>query len=454
MQSLLQRFLHFIRQENLFQERDQLLLAVSGGVDSVVLCELCHQAGYPFTIAHCNFQLRGAESERDEEFVRNLSEKYGVTFYIKKFTTEDYASLNKTSIQVAARELRYAWFEELITQLSEKQERPAWLLTAHHADDNLETLLMNFFKGTGIRGLRGILPKQYKIARPLLFAKKEELLTFAAEQNCEFVEDSSNLSDKYTRNYFRNQLIPDLEKVYPSVKNNLLHQISRNKDIEKLYDQAIALHKKKLMEYRGNDVHIPVLKLQQLIPRETVMYEILREFGFTPNQVPEVEKLLDSESGRYIASATHRIIRNRKWLIITPLKENFSGHILIEEDQDQVDFAGGKLSLNYRDLEADSVEKMIEKYSDATKYALLNADQLIFPLFLRRWKPGDYFYPLGMRKKKKISRFLTDQKKSLLEKENTWVLESNHRIVWVVGNRIDDRFRISSLTKRLGLLEF
>src|SRR5450755_4470878 len=244
--SLLQRFIDNIQNENLFQKNDRLLLAVSGGVDSVVLCELCSQAGFNFELAHCNFQLRGAESERDEAFVQSLGEKYSAKVFIKKFDTEKYAEEKKISIQVAARELRYEWFEELIVSLTNNPQpttnsysetsyiahRTSYILTAHHANDNIETLLMNFFKGTGIKGMQGILPKQVKIIRPLLFAKKEEILSFAEENNLSFVVDSSNLSDKYTRNYFRNQLIPAVEKVFPRVEENLLNNIERFKDTE------------------------------------------------------------------------------------------------------------------------------------------------------------------------------------------------------------------------------
>ena len=286
--SLLQRFIDNIKNENLFQKKDYLLLAVSGGVDSVVLCELCNQAGFNFEIAHCNFQLRGEESERDEAFVFTLGNKYSTKVFVKKFDTEKYAAEKKVSIQVAARELRYKWFEELLNGISgvryqlsgigDEQSAMSneqilvpppvagglFLITAHHANDNIETLLINFFKGTGIKGLQGILPKQSKIIRPLLFAKKEEILAFAKENNLSFVEDSSNLSDKYTRNYFRNQLIPSIQKVFPEVEDNLLNNIERFKDTEILYQQAIQLHKKKLLEYKGNEIHIPVLKFLKL----------------------------------------------------------------------------------------------------------------------------------------------------------------------------------------------
>jgi len=240
---LLKKFQHYIKEEDLFQPRDKLLLAVSGGIDSVVLCELCKQAGYDLIIAHCNFQLRGAESERDEKFVRSLADKYAVKILVKEFDTQKYADENKLSIQVAARELRYNWFSELTGRLPIAH----WILTAHHANDNMETLLMNFFKGTGINGLKGILPRHGKIIRPLLFAKKEELEEFATKNKLSHVEDSSNSSDKYTRNYFRNQLIPGLQKVFPQVEDNLMDNLERFRGIGMLYQQAVELHKKKLL---------------------------------------------------------------------------------------------------------------------------------------------------------------------------------------------------------------
>jgi tRNA(Ile)-lysidine synthase len=252
---LLQKFTEFIKKENLFQSKDKLLLAVSGGVDSVVMCELCKQAGFDFVIAHCNFQLRGEESERDEQFVTDISKKYDVEIFVKKFDTEKYAEDKKLSIQVAARELRYEWFHHLIG------DKIRHVLTAHHANDNIETLLMNFFKGTGINGLQGIMKKQKHIVRPLLFATKEELLEFAKENELKYVEDSSNASDKYTRNYFRNQLIPSIQKIFPQVEENLLNNIQRFSEIGILYQQSIDHHKKKLLEKKGEEIHISYNRL-------------------------------------------------------------------------------------------------------------------------------------------------------------------------------------------------
>lgn len=459
---LLQKFTTFIKKENLFQQKDTLLLAVSGGVDSVVLCELCKQAGYNFIIAHCNFNLRGEESDRDEQFVKDLAKKYAAEIFVKKFDTEKYAEENKLSIQVAARDLRYEWFSSLIgnKQLATGKEKnyqlhsggsrdAHWIVTAHHADDNIETLLLNFFKGTGINGLRAIVPKQNKIIRPLLFAKKEQLKQFAVDNNLSYVEDSSNSSDKYTRNYFRNQLIPSLQKVFPQAEDNLIENIKRFNEIEILYKQSIDLHKNKLLEKKGEEIHIPVLKLLKLTPLATIIYEIIKDLGFTANQTEEVLKLLNSESGKYIKSSTHRILKNRNWLIISPNNNSITENILIEENDKVIEFINRRLRIE-KLLQKESFEQTTNyKLQTSHDVAFLDADEITFPLLLRKWKQGDYFYPLGMSKKKKLSKFFIDQKLSLTDKENIWVLEMNKKIIWVVGKRIDDRFKITPSTKNI-----
>jgi tRNA(Ile)-lysidine synthase len=455
--SLLNKFINNIHQENLFQKNDYLLLAVSGGADSVALCELCFQAGFHFEIAHCNFQLRGEESQRDEEFVRQLAEKYWSKVFIKKFDTKKYAEEKKISIQIAARELRYEWFDELLKEEFAGSYHSAsnlipdstnliphtsYLLTAHHANDNIETLLMNFFKGTGIKGLQGILSNQGKIIRPLLFAKKKEIISFIKENNLEFVEDSSNSSEKYTRNYFRLQLIPSIQNVFPYVEENLINNIERFKEIEVLYLQSIELHKKNLLEQKGNEVHIPVLKLLKSKPLKTIVYEIIKDFNFTAHQTGEAVHLLNSESGKYISSATHRILKNRKWLIIAPVNNFLAQHILINKSDKEIVFELGKLIFKNEAFTN-------EKISTSNLTAMLDAKNITFPLLLRKWKPGDYFYPLGMQKKKKLSKFFIDQKISLTEKEKVWVIESDKRIIWIIGKRIDDRFKITEKTKNV-----
>ncbi|MEP7317640.1 MAG: tRNA lysidine(34) synthetase TilS [Panacibacter sp.] len=418
-----------------------ILLAVSGGIDSVVLTDLFAKAGFDFVIAHCNFQLRGAESERDEVFVRSLGEKYNKQIFIKHFNTNEYASSGKLSIQEAARNLRYSWFQELITA-NHNPQITNFLATAHQANDNIETLLINFFRGTGIGGLHGILPKQNNIIRPLLFAKREEIELYAKENNLSWVEDSSNASDKYTRNFFRLQLIPAIKEVYTNVEDNLLHNIERFKETEILYHQAVALHKKKLIEYKGNEIHIPVLKLQKSEPLHAITWEIIKDFGFSSPQVEEVIKLFIAENGSYVASASHRIIKNRNWLIIAPLQTGVAQNILIEKDVKKVAFENGALTIE--ELQNANFKLQVEN-----NIALINAVEIKFPLLLRKWKQGDYFYPLGMQKKKKLSKFFIDQKLSKTEKEKIWVIEMNKKIVWVVGYRIDDRFKIIATAKNI-----
>jgi len=464
--NLLKEFEQYNKQQHLFQPKDKLLLAVSGGVDSVVLCELCKQAGYDFTIAHCNFQLRSEESERDEQFVRSLGEKYGVEVLVKRFDTKKYIEEAKVGIQEAARHLRYTWFLEICAaktfghSFSKPTGKPGWhvtidqskprvyVVTAHHANDSVETLLMNFFKGTGIKGLQGILPKHELftwLIRPLLFAKKADLLDFASQNNLAFVEDSSNESNKYTRNYFRNELIPALKKVFPQAEDNLVDNLKRFSEIEMLYQQSVEQHKKKLLEVKGQEIHIPVLKLLQTTPLSTVLYEIIKEFNFTPGQTAEVIHLLKSETGKYIESHSHRIFKNRKWLIISPGLTTDAANILIEETDATITFESGELR----------IEKLSTfNLQPSTSIAQLDSGEIKFPLLLRKWKTGDYFYPLGMQKKKKLNRFFIDQKLSLTQKETVWVIESNKKILWVIGMRIDDRFKITGKTKELIQLSF
>jgi tRNA(Ile)-lysidine synthase len=437
--NLPEKFLQYWKEQfpGLSTANCEFLLAVSGGLDSVVLTDLIADAGFMFKIVHCNFQLRGEESERDEGFVRALGEKYGAVVLVKRFDTVASAQQNKTGIQETARELRYAWFQELLQQ---ERQGKTLLLTAHHANDNIETVLFNIFRGTGINGLHGILPRQEAILRPLLFATREEILHYAKEKKMEWVEDSSNASSRYTRNYIRHEVLPMLKQIFPGVEGNLNNSIERWREGEELYQLAVSIHKKKLLNVVGDEVHIPVLKLQQSSPLKTLVFEIVREFGFTSAQTEEVIALLQSESGKYVVSSTHRVLRNRSWLIIAPLQTEKANNILIEEGIKTVVFAEGILSLERCAVHAPS---------NSSEVATLDASGIVFPLLLRKWKQGDYFYPLGMRKKKKLSRFLIDQKVSITNKEKTWVLESNKSIVWFVGQRIDDRFKITSSTKTI-----
>lgn len=431
---------------NVHKNNVQLLVAVSGGVDSIVLCDVLHKTEFQFSIAHCNFQLRGAESDRDEQFVRTLSTKYQVLFYHKKFDTQPYAIHNKLSIQEAARKLRYEWFSELLITKFPK-DIPAYIVTAHQADDNVETVLMNIFRGTGIGGLHGILPIQGSVIRPLLFTKRTDILEYARANQLEWVEDSSNKEDKYTRNFFRHQLIPLVKEAFPQAEQNIVDNIERWKEVEQVYDAHVVYLKKQLLQIKGEEVHISVLKLRKMYALKTIVFELTKVYGFTSKQTNDVMALLNTESGKYITSSTHRIIRNRAWLIISPLHNERVENILIDAIQHKIDFEAGKLSFQ-------QIERTAFTIPAANNIACLNADEIEFPLLLRKWKQGDYFYPLGMRKKKKLSRFFIDQKLSLTQKENTWVLESNKKIFWIVGNRIDDRFKVTSSTINILKISF
>lgn len=434
-------FGEYIRSGQLFTSGDKLLLAVSGGVDSMVLCELCHRAGFTFGIAHCNFQLRGEESDRDEAFVKDAALRYNASFHVIRFDTKRLAEEKKLSTQEMARELRYRWFEEL------RQSTPYdFVLTAHHADDNIETVAMNFFRGTGIRGIRGMEPGQDHLVRPLLFARRKQLEEFAQSENIRFVTDKTNREDHYTRNYFRLQILPLVEQVFPGTGENLLHNISRFRDVETLYHEAVTRHKKKLMVQAGKEIHIPVLQLKKTPACQTVLFEILSAYDFSAAQSTEALSLLDSETGRYISSETHRLIRNRQWLIIAPVENNAEGLVLIE--------GPGKWNVGPVSMVIEQLKWENQPWPKDPNITYLDAAEIKFPLILRRWKQGDYFYPLGMPKKKKLARFFIDQKLSRTQKENIRVLEMDKKIVWIPGYRIDDRFKVTGKTMQVLKMSF
>lgn len=430
------------------KKHTKLLLAVSGGLDSVVLLDLLAKAGCDFAIAHCNFHLRGEESNRDENFVRSLAEQYQKEVFVRHFDTAKIAEEQKTSIEETARNLRYDWFAAMLND--ENIFSPAlqnrFIVTAHHANDNIETLLFNFFRGTGIGGLHGIPERNGNIIRPLLFAKREAIKQYAGESGLTWMEDSSNQAEKYTRNFFRLNFLPNVRQYFPKAEDNLLDNIQRFSEAETLYRQAVEANKKKLLRQKGNEFFIPVLLLQKMPATQTMLWEMLKDFSFSHLQIPGVIKLLDADSGAYIQSSTHRVFRNRAHLIVTSLQSVSSQQILIEAGDKKVVFAKGTVTQSY-----------IEGNPGIDKdpaVALLDAKEIVYPLLLRKWKEGDYFYPLGMKKKKRLSRFFIDRKLSLSQKEDVWVVESDKRIIWIVGMRIDERFRILPETKNVVRLLF
>lgn len=428
---------------NLFQKKDLLIFAISGGIDSVVLAHLLHSMQQPLVFAHCNFHLRGDESMRDEDFVRDFAQSLGVELHIEHFETERFATEHKLSIQVAARQLRYGFFERLRRQLAQHNKR-VLIATAHNANDVAETMLMNLFRGTGIDGLRGIPVKNGHIVRPLLFAKRDEIEGYAKENNLTWVEDSSNAKQDYTRNYIRHTVLPAAAKQFPGVIEQLTGTAQKLKDVSEIYHEAVSKKLKKWVVAEGKGQKIPVLRLMKSEQVNALVWEWIKNFGFTDGQVEEVKKLFLASNGSYVASASHRIIRNRAWLLLVPVEETVSDFFVIESLPATISLPTGKT------LKLGALEPF-ESAADFLKVpayeAVLDAGNIGLPLIVRPWKAGDYFYPLGMAKKKKLSRFLIDQKVSPVEKPNVWVIESNKRIIWVVGYRIDDRFKVKLGTK-------
>jgi len=434
------RFQDHVHNNRLWQEGDLLLLACSGGIDSVVLATLLHRMNLPVEILHCNFNLRGEESKRDEDFVRALANSMAIPCHVQSFDTQAAIKKMGKGVQEVARILRYQWFDKMLED-RKKINKNTYLLTAHHADDQVETIAMNFFRGTGIAGLHGMQLKAGKLIRPLLFARRAEILDFAESNAIEWVDDSSNDSDNYSRNHFRHHVIPQVEKIFPAVAHNLLDNAKRFSEMEVIYRKQVEKIKSSLIEQQGHSLAIPINKLIYMSPIDTIMFEVFRDFGFSAHQVPEIKKLFDAISGKSVSSHTHRVLRNRNWLLIDPIEEKTHDIIVIEEGDESVPFNNSLLQ--------------IKKYDgnrlpdEDANHAWIDFEQIAFPLILRPWKAGDYFYPLGMRKKKKVAKLLTDLKLSLAEKENQWVIESDKKIIWVVGRRIDDRVKIKSSTNNI-----
>ncbi|MBC7555301.1 MAG: tRNA lysidine(34) synthetase TilS [Taibaiella sp.] len=435
--SLLKQFQQHWAEQKFVIPGQRVLLTVSGGIDSMVLAELFLKAGIPFSVAHCNFQLRGNDSLLDEAFVIDWCTANNVERHVTRFETKSRSEEWKKGTQETARILRYEWFEVL-----RKEHGFAAIVTAHHANDNVETMLINLFKGTGIAGMHGILPVSNNIIRPLLFAKKEEILAYAAENNITHREDSSNASDDYLRNNLRHNVVPAILAAFPNALTAISESIGRFAEAEVLYKKAVNHERKRLLEQRGKDFYIPVFKLMQCQPLATIVYELIGPFGFATAQVGQVISLMNADTGHYITSSSHRIIKNRDFLIITTLPAATADIILIEALPCVVETERYHFSFVLKETPEDLVCPPDTAYIDFEKAE--------FPLILRKWKIGDYFYPLGMNmKKKKVSRVLINDKIPIHEKEHVWVLESAKRIAWLAGMRLDERFKVRPNTRQV-----
>ncbi len=439
---MLTDFHNFIKKNNLFQKNDTILLTVSGGVDSVVMCELFYQSGFKFAIAHCNFRLRGKDSDEDEAFVKTLAGKYSVEFFTRSFNTQEYADENKLSIQMAARELRYTWFEEI-----RAKNHFNFIATAHHHDDNIETVLMHLIKGTGIRGLKGIPVKQDKIIRPLLFTDKKNIIHFAKKNNLQHREDDSNSSTKYERNKLRLDIIPMLEEINPSFTSSFGDSLVYFNDAVLLFDEALYRIKKRITWQKNGALYISIPKLIHHPAHSTILFELLQPYGFNGEQVKQIVEHFNAVPGALFFSPSHRLLKDRKELIITLAESSLYTEDFVLPETKKVQLAD--FTLNIEIIPAEKFHLKKDK-----NFTALDYDKLEFPLMVRRWKAGDYFYPFGMKKKKKkLSNFLVDQKISIIEKEKIMVLLSGEKICAVIGHRPDERFIVTGKTKKVWQIE-
>jgi tRNA(Ile)-lysidine synthase len=432
-----ERFLSFINKHQLLQEGQRILAAVSGGIDSSVMVHLLHKAGVEFAIAHCNFGLRGEESDTDELFVKKLAKKYKVPFYIQHFDTAAFAETEKISIQMAARALRYEWFNKLLDQ-----ESYDYIATAHHKNDLAETVLLNLTKGTGIAGFHGILPKNKRVIRPILFMEKDDIYDYTAEQQLIWREDSSNTSNKYQRNFLRNEVIPKLKEINPNFENTLSQTAEKITAIEEWFIQQVKQLEKSVVSEQEGNIFISFKEIAALPESLVVLLELLKPYNFNYDQARNILSVLNEEPGKIFNSPTHQLVKDREHLVISSKSlEHFRSAEIAEG---QKDYTGEQLKLSFEVIAAEGFKILIDPRVACMDYALLQ-----WPLHLRKWKDGDWFIPLGMNNKKKISDFLTDEKVPLNIKGQTQVLTSGGAIVWVVGKRIDNRYKITENTQQV-----
>ncbi len=438
------QFHKYIASQNLLPPGAKTLVATSGGVDSVILCHLFSRAGLPFAVAHCNFQLRGMEADEDEFFVKKLAEEFRVEYFSIRFDTQIFAEQNKLSIQVAARQLRYDWLEKIRQQAGCQH-----IATAHHLDDSIETLLYNFAKGCGLRGLHGILSRNGNVVRPLLFATKKEILEFASEEGIEYREDTSNLSDKYNRNLVRHHVVPVFEQINPAFQKVAGENIERLREAEQLYDFALQKITDEVVEKGSHEWRIDLQKLRSCPAPASVLFELLKPHGFNNDQVKNILQSAESQPGSIFDAPPARLLVDR-FLLILSLGENVGGEVEISAiSAEPIELPDGvRLTLSFPAEPPPTL-------AAGANTAWLDGDKLRFPLKLRHWQAGDWFCPLGMGgKRQKLQDFFSNNKLSRFEKDKVWLLESGGNIAWVMGLRLDDRYKVTNATKTLLLMEY
>ena len=409
----------------------RFLLAISGGLDSVVLTHLCQACALDFSLAHCNFQLRGAESDAETEFVVDFARKLKKEIFVKRFDTSNYIKNNKGNVQIAARDLRYTWFAQILDA-----KAISTLVTAHHADDNLETFLINLSRGSGLDGFTGIPSKTETISRPLLDFPRNRILAYAKAEGLEWREDTSNADKKYLRNKIRHEIVPLLKELHPTFLDNFKHTQTYLKGTNAILTNHIEVLKSRIFEEQAKGFRISISELTVLQPQSAYLYALLKDYGFTAWN--DVEGLMTGISGKEVRSKTHRLVRDREFLLLSALGDDGEAMFTIEEGSEEIE---KPISMTFQVVDA------LKETSANILY--VDKDSLKYPLVVRKWQKGDYFYPFGMLGKKKLSKYFKDEKIDVISKAEQWLLCSDNAIVWVVGRRADRRFSISKKTKTI-----
>jgi tRNA(Ile)-lysidine synthase len=429
-------FQKYIDDNHLAGKSDRILLAVSGGIDSMVMADLFIRTGIRIGIAHCNFSLRGHESDKDEEFVRSYAANHKVPFYSIRFGTEEYAKRKGISIEMAARELRYEWFKK-----TRKKFRFESVAVAHNLNDNIETLLINLIRGTGIAGLTGMKPSANRIIRPLLFATRQVIVDYCRKHKIRYREDKSNAETKYIRNKIRHQIIPVLKDINPSIEATLIETAGRFGNMNEILSDYTDNLRKSIFTERDGLIVFNFNQLQSKIKNKTILYELLKPYGITNGNLNDLKNIIEGKTGGQLFTGTYRFIKNRNEIIISP-GDQYESTILKVKSVTELRKVPGIVSAQYI--------KITDKFSipEDACIACIDAHKVSFPIIIRKWQPGDFFYPFGMKQKKKLSNYFVDRKFSRLDKEKTLIIESEGKIVWIVGERIDNRFRISETTRK------